>query len=392
MIFKKKNKKVAETNSSLERPEETSPVPALNDDMDNQEGHEAIKKKKWYESSAKKKKAANRPQKVQKENITKKPKKPKSEEYIIKKNGLMKVFRFVFWGILLFIFVNGIIVLTRPDRTDEVRKMIEDFEAKYQTEKDFNEEILGFAQNFAREYLTYTRSGESDFKERIKPYVSERIYGMSGIYDFKQSATAVYTKAYRKETYAPGQYDVYVMCTTAYTKIVENNEGTEEVESWDRSILKVPVSRSEQGYCIEDLPLFVEDTMKDTGYQAVEYYGTEIENPKVKQALKNFLTAWYEQEQSVINYFLTEDADKSKFYGLLGRYEFIDIDNVKIYQEEGSKDIICILKIKIKDIANESVILQEFNVTVIENGDRIYIKDLNTKIVNLFNISGGNSR
>lgn len=89
---------------------------------------------------------------------------------------------------------------------------------------------------------------------------------------------------------------------------------------------------------------------------------------------------------------MTEDADKSKFYGLLGRYEFIDIDNVKIYQEEGSKDIICILKIKIKDIANESVILQEFNVTVIENGDRIYIKDLNTKIVNLFNISGGNSR
>ena len=92
----------------------------------------------------------------------------------------------------------------------------------------------------------------------------------------------------------------------------------------------MPVSRSEQGYCIEDLPLFVEDTMKDTGYQAVEYYGTEIENPKVKQALKNFLTAWYEQEQSVINYFLTEDADKSKFYGLLGRYEFIDLSLIHI--------------------------------------------------------------
>lgn len=379
MIFKKK-KQPEEAEQQVPEPE-VLPDLSVVDPL--------VKKKKLWRRKEKpakpKKEIKPKKEKAKKAKKEKQPKK-KSEEYVIKKNGLMKFLRVVFWGILLFIFVNGIIVLTRPDRTDEVKVMIDEFEQRFYEQKDSNEEILGFAQNFAKEYLTYTRSGEADFRNRISPYVSDRIFNMTGIYDFKKDAEAVYVSAYRKEAYSDQQWDVYVMCHVQYKKNTVNKNGEEEeVLEQKRSVLKVPISMSNGGYCVEDLPLFVEDYIRDAGHQEIEYYGTEIKNPKIEQALTNFLQAYYKQEQSVIDYYLTVDADKTKFYGLNGRYEFMSIDNIKSYQEEGQKEIICILKIKIKDTVNEGIILQEFNVVVIEDGDRIYVQDLNTKIVNLYN-------
>lgn len=378
MIFKKKkqHEEMEKTPSEV-----VEGIPDVGDVADS-----PVKEKKTW--GRKEKRAGPIKQKHEKTKKIKKAKPPKkkSEEYVIKKNGLMKFLRVIFWGILLFILVNGIIVLTRPDRTDEVRVMIDDFKQRFYAQKDSNDEVLGFAQNFAREYLTYRKSGEADFKNRIGPYVSDRIYNMTEIYDFRDGAEAVYVEAYRKEAYSPTQWDVYVMCQIQYHKTIENKDGEkEEALEQEKSVLKVPVSVSESGYCVEDLPLFVEDYIRDSNHQDIEYYGTEVKNPKIEQALTNFLQAYYKQEQSVIDYYLTVDADKEQFYGLNGRYEFVGLVSLKTYQENGKKEITCILKIKIKDTVNAGIILQEFNVTAIEDGDRIYVKNLNTKIVNLYN-------
>lgn len=75
------------------------------------------------------------------------------------------------------------------------------------------------------------------------------------------------------------------------------------------------------------------------------------------------------------------EADKTKFLSLNNRYQFSKIDDMKAFQV--GSEIVCIIKIKIKDSANEAVIYQEFNITCIEEKDRVYIRDINTRANNL---------
>ena len=58
---------------------------------------------------------------------------------------------------------------------------------------------MDFAQDFAKEYLTYEKGGEQDFRTRINPYISQRLNNAPGIYAFRNNAKAAYVNAYRKE-------------------------------------------------------------------------------------------------------------------------------------------------------------------------------------------------
>lgn len=316
-----------------------------------------------------------------KEKKPKKEKPPKSQEYIIRKNFTMKVFRWIFWFIIIFIFFKGVKVSLRPDQTNQVQNIIRNFKTELDLERDSNEEILGFTQNFVKEYLTYSREGgESEFKGRLVPYVSKQ-FNTANAYDFRKDAKAVYIKAYRKEQYSQTQYDVYVLAEILYVDQVLDEETGEKniVEEYDTSILKVPVSvSSDNKYCIESIPMFVQDQLLDYSYQFTDFYPEgKIENNQIQSSIENFLIAYYSQDQEVINYYLSTDADKAKFLSLNNRYIFQSVDDLKAFQL--GNEIVCVLKIKIKDRVNDVVIYQEFNLSCIKEKDRVYIKDINTR-------------
>ncbi|SFS08031.1 conjugal transfer protein [Anaeromicropila populeti] len=321
--------------------------------------------------------------KKQKELKIKKAKKQKNDTYIMRKNAAMKGLRAVLWLLLAFIFVKGILVSIRPDRTDEVAGMIENFKSEFYAQKDTNDEVFGFAQNFTQEYLTYEVDGQKDFQERIKPYVSPKIYEMNDIYDFKSKAKTIYVQAYRKVEYSSNQLDVYVKATVEYEmqQLTEDKTTYETVSKCESSTLKVPVSIQNNGFCIEDLPMYVSDSLLDE----CEYnnlVGEELESNEYNTAITNFLMAYYSQEQSVIDYYLSSDADKSKFMGLNTRYQFNQIRDLSVYKTDSGK-VICLVKVGILDSVNAAVVSQQFNVQVIKDGDRIYIQDINTKTANL---------
>ena len=76
---------------------------------------------------------------------------------------------------------------------------------------------MDFAQDFAKEYLTYEKGGEQDFRTRINPYISQRLNNAPGIYAFRNNAKAAYVNAYRKEQ--EGEvYNVYVNAEIQYDK------------------------------------------------------------------------------------------------------------------------------------------------------------------------------
>ena len=72
----------------------------------------------------------------------------------------------------------------KTQAADELRQMIKDFEQTQQSQGDAAEEVMDFAQDFAKEYLTYEKGGEQDFRTRINPYISQRLNNAPGIYAF----------------------------------------------------------------------------------------------------------------------------------------------------------------------------------------------------------------
>jgi len=136
MIFKKKKDK--------EKPVETS------------SSQKKLRKKGEAEAEAK-------------ESETKKPKNRRSDRkllkqrkddvYKLKKDSGMKLLRLLFWGMLIFVFCRGLYQIVRPQKEAELRRLITEFRQEQQSVGDVPEEIMGFAEDFAKEYLTYSHSG-----------------------------------------------------------------------------------------------------------------------------------------------------------------------------------------------------------------------------------------
>lgn len=310
-------------------------------------------------------------------------KKERDEGYVLKKNGAMKALRIIFWTILVFIFIRGVAAILVPNKETVVDQMIQEFQSSLKEEKELNTEALAFAQNFAREYLTYTQRGEEDYRQRIKPYVSNNVYNQQNIVDFKNSAAAAYVQAYRVEKYSDTQLDVYVLAEVEYftTSLSQNQSTYETATESEQTVLKVPLYRADGKYVVESLPLFVSDSIGVEGYAVKDYYGTslkEAQTKEVKSSAENFLKAYYEQDTTVINYYLSASAEKSRFDGLDGRYAFGKITSISCYQEQGEA-IVCLVEYTIKDRVNDTALVQKINLSVTKDGSRYYINAMNTR-------------
>lgn len=315
-----------------------------------------------------------------------KPKKPKSEGYVMKKNTGLKVARVVLWLMLGFIFVRGVISCFHRDKEAQVNALIQNFKATYNQFTGENGEVLSFAQNFAKEYLTYSVRGEDEYKKRLAEYVATNFFNDS-TQNFTSAAEALYVEAYRLEEYSPVQKDVYVRAEVEYTKRTQQS-GTSYTEEVCRMpiTLKVPVYCNKDGtYAVECIPQVVSDSVLNK-YGAEEYHGTilpEEESDKIQVSVENFLLALCEQDESVIDYYLDPSAKRDDFTGLSGRVNYLNIEAIQCYQNEGEQDIICIVKYMIQDTGNDIKLLQKINLTVHKTGERYYIKDMNTRTGNL---------
>lgn len=317
--------------------------------------------------------------------------KPKEKNYVLQRNGYLKVLRVFIWGFVIFFFVKGILVTAQPTDEEQINKTIKNFKQEFATFKGENEEIMSFAQNFAKEYLTYSAKDEEGYRNRLQPYVSDRFLKTSDLTDFSADAEATYVQAYRKEQYSQNQYDVYVLADITYTYTDSNigEDGTvtavRHVKT-EKSYLKIPVYAANSAYIIEDIPVFVADSLLYADYSAASISGSKAGDAvtaDIKTTLLNFFSAYYESDQSVIDYYISSTADKSTFWGLYGRYKFDSITSLNCYSIEGVNGYICLVNIKIKDSGNNAILSQQYNLWIRPEGTRYYIQDMNTKTINL---------
>lgn len=302
-----------------------------------------------------------------------KGRKPKDDSYVLRKNRFMKVFRTLFWMLLLFVFGRGLYQIVKPQEASELRQIITEFKAEQEETGNTPNEIMDFAQDFAKEYLSYEKGGEQDFKSRIAPYVTRRIYNTGKLYTFHSTAKANYVNAYRMENDKKGGdiYNVYIKAEIEYDK-------GEEGVTYAGCTLKVPVASTQTGYCVAALPVFMQDVRQDNTYSTSQTVsGNEIDSSIIEPSVKNFLEAYYSQDQSMINYLLTQDADKNKFIAIQNRYKLKKIESIKTYQEENTAMITCILTVRIVDPINDEEIGQEYTLTLMQSNDKFYVKDMN---------------
>lgn len=316
---------------------------------------------------------------------TPKEAKPKSEAYVMKKNTGLRILRVCLWGMLIFVFIRGVVSIFQRNKADVVDGMIRDFKANYSEFTNRNEELMSFAQNFAKEYLSYENRGEEDYKKRLQGYVAEGFWN-GGQQDFKASAEAVYVNAYRMEEYSKNQADVYVRAEVEYKKTVKEGESYTEEISRKPVTLKVPVFYSGGRYVVESLPQFVADSLLLEGFRADSYYGdtavTEEEAAKLKTSVQNFLKAYLEADESVIFYYLDASADKKEFSGLDGRFLFKSIEDIKCYRNTDGK-IVCLVTYKISDAENNTALLQKVNLTLQSSGGKYFVITMDTRTGNL---------
>ncbi|MGN1204243.1 MAG: conjugal transfer protein [Lachnospiraceae bacterium] len=313
--------------------------------------------------------------------------KPKTEEYIMKKNTGMKVLRTIFWIMLIFIFIRGVASIFKTDTQKQAEQLIQNFKDQYNDFTSENAEIMAFAQNFTKEYLTYETREEEEYKSRLKPYVTSGLLTGS-LVDCTADAEAGYVQAYRIEDYTEDQKDVYVFAEVYYTSRSLNEDGQTYTTSETKNTvtLRVPVYVKGGSYIIEDLPLMVDDeSIYIPEYKTEPYYGNAVSDEKaaaIKTSVENFLKAYFEQDESVINYYLGSDSDKEKFSGLNGRFSFVNIEKIDSYLDSHN-NIVCIVEFKIKDTENNVKMLQKINLSMTESGGKFYIQDINLRTGNL---------
>ena len=313
------------------------------------------------------------------------------QEYKLRKTTGLKVLRFLFWFLLLLIAARGVISVVKPDKTEELVNQMKSVETGLFTEIKVFNEVKGFTENFVRQWATYAKDGETDFKRRISPYVVKEVRELPEIYDFKSMSTVQYVNAYRIENVADGHVNVYVEVkadTVQYSEeeIMDDKGKSEkmvkEVQGTGEYVLKVPVRITDSGsYAVDGLPLIVSDSAfyNANGMKSGVIELEEIQDIKsIEEALTNFLTAYYTEKQSVIDYYLEPEADKSGFCSLSsGDFVFQKIEDIKAYKKEN--DTLCVLTYKVQDEKTQSTILQKCYITVSMKDGRVYIKKMDTK-------------
>ena len=306
-------------------------------------------------------------------------KKGREKGAVLKKNTLLKIGRIILWIILLFVFFKGLISIFRPDTLSEAQELINDFNGQLEENKKLNQEISAFAQNYAREYLTYEAGEEDEYKKRLSVYMANS-GSLEGMEIYRGAARAEYVQAYRMEQYAADKWDVYVLAEVEYVI----SSGQDEQTSRQETCLKVPVLAREGKMIVESLPMFLNDSMLLEDYSAAEYTGTPADDQTagaVATAVTNFLEAYYGQNETAIEYYLAQDADREQFTGLVGRYAFYKMNSLKCYHEEGEAFIVCIADFKISDSVNEAKLQQKLRLDVVKGNDsRYYVRAITPRI------------
>lgn len=296
----------------------------------------------------------------------------------------MRIARVILWVMLAFVFFRGVVAIFQGGMNDPT-ETVEQYRRETAASQARIEQLLPFAEDFARDYLTYSPGGEQDYHDRLKAYAPDNLF--SGTRIGSNAAEAVSATAYRHEPYSDTQEDVWVRLTVRYTlreRVADTGE-TVETRQLRETTLKVPIACTDSGFIVEDYPAFVADERKARDWKPEGYSGTSADRETqtaVEASLTSFFKAYYGDDQGVIQYYLTPDADAADFLAVGGRVDFQRVTECRVYIPEGTGTLLALVTVEVKD-AGGMTLPQRFHLELLRQDGQFHVKSLDTRTRNI---------
>lgn len=280
-----------------------------------------------------------------------------------------KVLKIILWVLIGFIMIRGVVSMIRPDQSEELYAKLKE-EINISLDKtSYQEETGSFAEGFVREFLTYKQGSGEEYKTRVAKYMSEQ--SVSSINTSVTSDLSVIdTSVIRTTIIDESRFNIDVRAKVIYPDGISKD-----------LYLTVPVTRSDNQYVVEDLPLFIPgpskasiEPKKITGTMA----DTKISN-EIKDTLYKFLRVYSEGQKGEITYYL---ADSNIDLGSLGgTLKFKDISEVSAYSLEENRYTVEV-SFTLIDQQNNQEMKQRATLGVIYKNGKYYIESFDTRAKN----------
>ncbi len=311
-----------------------------------------------------------------------------------KKNNLVRIMPFriargFLWGLIVILCIRGTVSIFKGNQGEEIEKKNKKFLDKLEQESSLEVKAYSFAEDFARDYFTRYPNSPQDFENRIKKYTTEQLA--------KEMNNGTYSEvfdasAFCFEKYSENQVNVSVKARVrVYTPKAGQEEVPQDAWQYDTNLtdyyITIPIVYDKDlNMAVDDLPVM---TAPQTlaSFKNKEFSGTSETNPdvvnKINDSLTQFFKAYYEQNQTQIDYFLVDGAT---ILGTGQKFTLNNIDRTSIYKLK-DKEFLAIVNLNIDSYSNP--LKQGFNVTVVQDGDKFLVKSLEprTSNINLENIN-----
>lgn len=294
----------------------------------------------------------------------KKKKKDDLKEEKIKGILARKILRAIFWVIIGFVFLRGLVALFSMGNYEKERLKVESYMSKLESQEEIKDGAKGFSESFVRELFTYNKEIEDDYEERLRKYLS------SGI-SFEKSTAEIEALTVNAVDISYKNSEVLDVDVVA---LIQYPEGLVKAIK-----VRVPLSSKNGKFSVTAMPQFIPDSMKaELDKYQKDFFGSEASDSvkaELETVLSNFFKTYYEGNENELSYYITEDFPFKN--GLNGAVKFDEIKSLRAYDNRDKGYFEIGAEISVEDIGRK--ITQEIYLEVIKDGSRYYIKDISTR-------------
>lgn len=316
----------------------------------------------------------------------KKPKSDKSiKERAPKPRAGLKVIRTCFWVFACFIFAKGCMEYVRGER------VINQTIIEGNTAPVIEEQVKGFAADFASEYFTWSKNSFSERSERLAPFVSgiDSDVGLKSL-DIKGSSRVLSTEVYDAKQLSDNRVEVTVMVRREVEIPPASNDASSA--TGNDAVIATPISAPVNGIAIKKAYMVVPVTVTDKGMVIRSYPRFVTEPPKADatdptigpsvsdaptvematELASSFLRAWYEGNVSQLRYFY-DNANDAPTTLIKSDFVFDSVEDLRLHRVEGQSEVMRITASVIVKSDIEESFTNAWSFDVVEKDGRLYV-------------------
>lgn len=287
-----------------------------------------------------------------------------------------KLFRVLFWGVLLYTaFSTTIVLAIQFGLIPTFRKTIQADDPKPSPSYQASLSEGAYAQLFTKEFLWWNVGKEEVRKERLKGFLANNMDPFAGL-DIKES-----------------KYDSYVHATDVWSiKERPGNQGIKEVTVYaevqlinaknskdvNRVVyyLVVPIMKSGESFRVVDNPYFIPPPSSNqiaspknelSEGEMVE----EATRGQVEKFLQSFWKVYFMGNRDELAYFVKSETPMK---GYDNTFEYVEMKDLKVYKMDKGLQADC--KVTLRDPNTKFLSTVHYRLELLQEGDRWYVTQI----------------